>query len=424
MSRIGTIARRTFLIGSAAVVGGVAFGYYKYKKPIDNPLLAGLKSGEVAITPYVRIDASGVTIITPRAEMGQGAYSIQAALVAEELDVALDDISVDPGPPSAAYFNGKVMGEGMPFAATENGFVASNARAFGGVIGKLLGVQITGGSSTVPDAYEKLRVAGAVARETLKTAAAAESGIALELLKTDNGEVIFPDGMRKSYVDLAPLAANIELVSEVKLRPQSQWKLLTRNMRRVDIVAKSTGTLPFGIDMQREGMVYATVRTNPRAGGGVNSYDATQAETARGVIKVVPVRGGAGVIADNTWRAFAAADLIDFDWGPANHPAEQAEIWAEVEASFVKDRQDSQLKDDGDVTREFEKGDVIDASYRVPFLAHAPLEPMNATVLYDNGKLDIWTGTQIPTFMMANIEREYGIEAENIRVHNLWIAKG
>src|SRR5215468_10657587 len=128
MSRLGTIARRTFLIGSAAIAGGVAFGVYSYKREPENPLLRRLGDGQVALTPYVRVDQSGVTIITPRADVGQGVYSVQAALVAEELDLAWEDVKVDPGPPSAAYYNGKVLAESFPFAATDDSFVARNAR--------------------------------------------------------------------------------------------------------------------------------------------------------------------------------------------------------------------------------------------------------------------------------------------------------
>lgn len=421
MSRVGKIARRTFLIGSAAIVGGVAFGFYSYKKPIENPLLSDLPRGDAALTPYVRIDADGVTIITPRADKGQGAYSVQAAMVAEELDIAWQDINVDPGPPSPAYFNGAVLGEGMPFASTDDGFVASNARAFGHVIGKLLGIQITGGSSTVPDGYEKLRIAGAVARETLKATAALQTGVSRSDLKTENGFVILPDGQQISYVELAEAAAGVELVGEVPLRPVSEWKFLGKDMQRVDIVEKSTGTLPYGIDMQMEDMVYATVRTNPRLGGGVLGFDDTAAKAARGVLAVVPITGGAGVIADNTWRAFAAADLIEFEWGPAPYPAEQEEMWAKIDASFVSDRQDSQFKDEGDIDADLATGEILEASYRIPYLAHAPLEPMNATVLFKDGQLDIWTGTQTPTFVLAMIDRDYGIASENVRVHNLYM---
>jgi len=164
MSKAATMTRRTFAVASAAVIGGVAFGYYAYRRPVDNPLLDDLPAGSTPITPYLRIDTDGITIITPRAEMGQGAHTVLAALVAEELDLAWDDIRVEHGPASAAYYNGAAIGEGLPFMSTDRGLMARNARAFGDVIGKFMGMQITGGSSTVPDGFDKMRRAGAAAR--------------------------------------------------------------------------------------------------------------------------------------------------------------------------------------------------------------------------------------------------------------------
>ena len=170
MGRIATIARRSFLIGSAAIIGGVAFGTYMYRRPHANPLLADAGEGEAAITPYVKIDSGAITLITPRTDLGQGAYSVQAALIAEELDVDLDQVKVDPGPPSPAYYNTALSQEGAPFMATDEGLVAETTRGFMDVIMKFMGMQITGGSTTVPDSFEKLRMAGAVARETLNDA--------------------------------------------------------------------------------------------------------------------------------------------------------------------------------------------------------------------------------------------------------------
>ena len=128
MGNLKTIARRTFLIGSTAIIGGVAFGVYRYKTPYANPLLNDLSEGEAALTPYVRIDASGITLITPRAESGQGAHSVQAALIAEELDVELDQVDVDPGMPDKAYYNTALGADGAPFAATDDSFMANSTR--------------------------------------------------------------------------------------------------------------------------------------------------------------------------------------------------------------------------------------------------------------------------------------------------------
>jgi len=177
MGKLKTIARRTFLVGSAAIAGGVAFGYWAYKKPYENPLKADLEQDAVALTPYVMIDPRGVTVITPRAEMGQGVHTTLAAMVAEELDVDLDAIRVEHGPASYEYYNEAMLSEGAPFSPTDNGFLARTARNAMSVPAKFLALQVTGGSSSVPDAYVKMRKAGAAARLVLIQAAWLQSSL-------------------------------------------------------------------------------------------------------------------------------------------------------------------------------------------------------------------------------------------------------
>ncbi len=417
MTSIGKIARRTFLIGSAAIAGGVAFGYYMYRKPHENPLLADLGEGEAAITPWVKIDAEGVTLITPHTDLGQGTYSMQAALIAEELDIEFGQFNVDPGVPSPAYYNGALAGELAPFMSTDSSFQAGAVRSVLGAVAKIMGVQGTGGSSSVADSFEKLRVAGAVARETLKAAASQKSGVPVAQLKTANGAVQLPDGAELSYVELAPIAATIEPVTNVNLRPPSEWRLVGREMQRLDIVPKSTGTQIYGIDLQMDGMVHATVKLNPRQGGALNSYDASAAEQMRGVQKILPVTGGVAVIADNTWRAFQAADAIEFDWGPAPFPAEQEDHWKEIESSFTEERLDGRWRDDGDVEASFNGAEVIEAEYRAPYLAHAPLEPLCAIVLVTDDRADVWTATQFPRFVQNNVAGITGLDVANVFVH-------
>lgn len=414
MERIGTIARRSFLVGSASLLGGVAFGYYKYKQPVDNPLDDDLAQGEAALTPYVLINADGVTLITPRADMGQGAYSVQAALIGEELDIELGQIKVDPGPPSAAYWNTTIADEGVPFPSTDRGMAAETMRGFMGAVIKLMGMQITGGSTTVPDGFEKLRVAGAVARETLKAAAAEMSNLTITQLKTERGAVVLPDGKRIPYEALAAKAAEIEPVTDVALRPSTQWRLVGKPMQRVDMVAKSTGTQSYGIDMRMEGMVHAAVRVNPRKGGEVISFDATDAAVMRGVQKVIPVTGGVGVIADNTWRAFQAVDAIEVEWGAGPYPAEQSEHWQALADTIDAGDADATPRDDGDVD---EIATTVEAEFRAPYLAHAPLEPMNATVLVADARVDVWTGNQIPRMTQASVAKLTGMDVDDVHVH-------
>lgn len=422
MSKLKTIARRTFLIGSAAVAGGFVVGVVAYKWPRKNPLLEELDENESALTPYVRIDANGITITTPRIELGQGAYSVQAMLVAEELDVAWGSFAVDPGPPSAVYYNARLMDEGFPFAATDDRAIARGARSFGGVLTKILGLQITGGSSTVPDAYDKLRRAGAMARAMLLEAASEQTGIAVNELKTNDGAVITPDGTRLSYASLAAAAATTKAPRNVTLKDPSEWRYLGKAMQRLDIVAKSTGTAQYGIDLRLPEMVYATVRVNPRMGGEMISVDESPAKMMRGVIKVVPVKNGVGVIADNTWRAFKAASVLQPKWGAAPYPATQDALWALAAESFTDDRRDSRFKNDGDVDEYLAaaaSSTSLSAEYRVPFLAHAPLEPMTATAKFADGKLELWTATQVPRFAEQAAAKLAGIKTEDVTLHVL-----
>lgn len=422
MSRAAKITRRALLVASAAVVGGVAFGVYAVRRPVPNPLLNDLGPGEAAITPFVKITSQGITLIVPRADIGQGIASTQAHLIAEELDIDPHTARLDPGQPDAAYFNGTVAADGLSFALTDHGFVAETARAAMRQMARLSGSQFTGGSSSTADLHETLRLAGATARETLKEAAALRTGIARRHLRTADGAVLLPDGKRIAYTALAAEAALLEPVRDVALRPSAQWRHLGKPFRRTDIVAKSTGRQDYGIDVRLDGMVHATVRRNPGIGGAVVRFDATAARAMRGVRAVVPVEGGVGVLADNTWRAFRAAQAVDVEWGQPEYPATSDDMWKVLEASHVPDRRDSRLRDDGDVDAALQAADparTVTAEYRTPFLAHAALEPLSVTVLIDRGRVDIWTATQIPHVVRDRAAQMIGLDPDRITLHVL-----
>jgi len=418
MSRLGTITRRTFLFGSIAIVGGVGFGYYKYKTPHANPLETDLGNGEAALTPFILIDHNGISIVVPRAEMGQGVQTTLAALVAEELDVTLEQITVIHGPASPAYFNAAVLEETIPFSSIDTSAMANRVRSFVHVPAKLLGLQITGGSSSVADAYEKMRVAGAAARNVLLKAAAQKLSVSESSLKTENGMIIDAKGQALSYLELASETAGIEPDSELALKQRSAWKILGKSQNRVDVPAKSTGTAEYAIDIDLPNMVYASIRVNPRLGAAMNSYNASKAEGMRGVKKVVAIDNGVAVIASNTWYAFQAVNSIDFEWAQADYPVDTAAHLDAVKNSFNSDNQDSQLRADGDVDAALEAADdVVSAEYKVPYLPHAPLEPMNATAWLRDGKLDVWAGTQIPTQALKEAVTITGLEEHNISIH-------
>jgi isoquinoline 1-oxidoreductase subunit beta len=416
MGRAKTIARRTFLIGSAAVAGGLVVGWIAVKWPIKNPLLGLLDDDDATLNPFVRIDPNGITIIAPRTEVGQGAQSVLAAMVAEEMDLEWGSFRTEHGPPSPAYFNAVGTNALLPFAEFNDGFVARQVRSATGAYTKVAGLQATGGSSSVPDAYERLRMAGAAARAMLLEAASRQLGVPVAQLRTENGVVIGPNGQRLPYTALAATAAELKPPRQVALKDPSAWRILGKPMRRADIVAKSTGTAVYGIDLRMPGMLYATVRTNPRIGGGVVSVDDSAAKSARGIVKIVPIAGGVGVIADNTWRAFQSASQLRIQWGEAPYPADSAALSTAVERAF-EGRRNSRLVNTGNVDRAIGNDASVTAEYRAAYLAHAPLEPMSAVAKFADGKLELWAASQVPRYTQRFAAKAIGIDADDVTLH-------
>ena len=431
MSRAGTITRRTLLVGAAAIAGGVAFGYYSYRKPFANPLENQLDGGEATFNPFVKIAADNtITIIAPRAEMGQGIETTLAALVAEELDVGLDQVIVEHGPAAPAYANLAMLEDGLPFPQFDDSTMAEFARSGMAVVGKFLALQVTGGSTSTVDAFERMRHAGAVARETLKQAAAETFGVAASTLQTADGRITDPaSGKSVSYGEVALAAGQSEPVSNVALRPKSEWRLLGKPQRRTDIKSKVNGAPIFGVDVSLPDMVFATIRMNPHLGAQMRSMDDSAAAAMPGVIKIVPVSthlgGGFAVIARSTWHAFQAADAVEAQWADAAYPADQAEMWQALETAAGE--AGSASRDDGDVEAAFADAPrerLLEAEYRVPWLAHACMEPMNATAWLRDGRLDIWAPNQAPTLVRSLCADAAGVPEENCTVHTTYLGGG
>jgi len=424
---MGKILRRTFLIGSAAIVGGVAFGYYKYKQPYDNPLEDEIAENEATFNPYLKITSDNkITIIVPRLEAGQGVSTTLAALVAEELDVDLGKINIEHGPASPAYNNQGMVDGFLPFSSTDLGYLANTSRTSGSVAMKLLGIQATGESSSVRDAYIKMRQAGNAARETIKTAAAIRLGVDIASLRTENGFVVSGNS-KISYGEFAVAAAKLHPPSEIKLKPKSEWKILGKSQKRTDMLAKVTGAPIYGIDVSLPGMVYGTIRMNPKLGGKMLEFDASVAEEMPGVIKIVdmsgpenePYGGGIGVIATNTWVAFKAAEAVEIKWGKADYPETSDEIFRVLEKA-VSGSDGYRLRNDGDTETAFAdapRPSLVEAIYKVPYLAHACMEPMNATAWLKDGELQVWTSTQIPTITRDDCAYEAGIDGNKTTVY-------
>lgn len=430
MSTLGKITRRALMLGGAVVAGGFAVGYWAYSRELENPLAKGLPQGDATLNPYVIITADEIILIAPRADTGQGVYSALASLVAEELDVDLAKVRVIHGPPSATYYNAAMLEEGLPFLITDKSWVVGAARTAAGVGAKFLGMQGTGGSSSMPDGYVKMRRAGAAARNMLLQAAADKANVPFKDLKTKDGQVLLPTGESYSYNELAEVAATKTPPEELPLKPASQWRYVGKSHGRVDMKDKLTAKTIYTIDIELPDMVYATAVMNPKLEGPLISLDDAAAKASKGVVKIVPLKlkggGGVGVIADSTWAAFRAAKLLKPVWGDSPYPLKSTEqMWQAIEGSFVEDKLEGENRHDGDVEAAYaeEGGQIVEASYKVPFLAHAPLEPMDAVAKVDGNSLELWVCTQIPTVIETLCAKWTGFPPENIKV-NVLIAGG
>ena len=223
MASIGKIVRRTFLFGAVAVAGVAAFGVWQVRRDAPNPLEPG--PDQASLNPFLMIGPEGVTIVTPRAEMGQGAQTTLAALVAEEMDLDWEQVRVMHGPPARAYYNAAALAEGLPNKGYDATALQESLGEMMGSLGKPFEMQITGGSTSMKDGFERMRIAGAAAREALKLAAAERLGVAARDLATGGGQVIAPDGTATPYAELA-IAATDHEPRNVILRDRSDWRLL------------------------------------------------------------------------------------------------------------------------------------------------------------------------------------------------------
>ena len=420
MSRIGKIARRTFLIGTAAVAGGVAFGVYAARKPAPNPLRPD--EGEVALNPFIVIDGGGVTVIVPKAEMGQGVQTTWAALAAEELDIDPADLRIEHGPPGKAYYNRGMGTQLLPMAEYKvSGWQETLGQQMS-VMGKFFDLQITGGSTSSADGFEKMRAAGASARETLKEAAALRLGLSRSALKTEDGAVIAPDGTRIPYSDLAADAVQLRPI-DAPLRPRDSWRYVGQSQPRHDQMPKATGTAEFSIDVRLPGMKFAALKRNPYQGGAMNGFDDSEALKVPGVEQVVHLGDGVAVVANNSWSAMQGAEAVKFDWAKGPYPETTQEMFDQFRTAMDGDA-NSTFLDRGDVETLPDGATEVAAEYEVPFLNHAQMEPLSATALFHGDRLEVWSGNQIPVHCRNVAAEEAGLDVDAVDLHTTLMGGG
>jgi len=395
MNRATPITRRRFLQVGGGAAGGLLLGFHL---PLGGPAArAGAASAQGArINAWLHIAADErVTVRVACSEMGQGVYTALPMLVAEELEVDWSRVRAEMAPADAVYAN------------------------------QIFGIQATGGSTSVRQGFEPLRRAGAAAREMLRRAAAARWDVAPESCVAEGGRILHrASGRSASYGALAADAARLEPPEEIALKPASAWSILGKPTRRLDSFDKATGRAVFGIDVRVPGMLFGMLAACPVFGGRLTRVDDAPARKIAGVKAVVKLPEAVIVVADSTWNARRGLLALQPEWaeGP-NAGVDSAQIRAQLRAGL--DGQAVPAHAQGDAPAHMQAAARShEAVYEVPFLAHATMEPMNATAHVRADGADIWAPTQSQGPTRQFVAGLLGLAPEAVSVHTTFLGGG
>ncbi|MCY1256095.1 twin-arginine translocation pathway signal protein [Pseudomonas jessenii] len=397
MNSINALSRRGFLKGSAMLGGGlvVAFampGAHRFAMGAEN------QGNVFAPNAFLRIgNDNSVTVLLGHSEMGQGIWTGLTMLIAEELDADWTKIRVEHAPASAADY-------GLP--------------GFGGM-------QITGGSTSTWMEFDRYRQAGAAARLMLIDAAAKRFNVAPSEIHTESG-VVMAGEHRATYGELADEAGQLPRPdpASIKLKDAKDWKLIGKPTQRLDTPEKITGRAKFGMDVQFDGLMTAMVARSPTFGGSVKSFEGAEALAIPGVHKVVQVPTGIAVIADHFWAAKLGRDALKIEWNPGPNAGLDSQALLENFRKLAT-TQGLNAGQAGDTQAALAKAaKKIDVEYSVPYLAHAPMEPLNCTVSITKDKCEIWTGTQFQTLDQMVAGKITGLKPEQVVIHTEFLGGG
>jgi len=332
---------------------------------------------------YLKIDSNGVvTVIVHRSEMGQGVQTALPMLIAEELEVDWQKIVIEQADADSKY-----------------------------------GSQSTGGSTSIRRNWEPLRIAGATAREMLILAAANKWKVNSSDCYAEKGYIINKKSNQKfSYGELVEDASKLPVPQNVKLKDPKDYKLIGKRIHRVDTPDKIYGKAKFGIDVVIPGMFYAALSRCPSFGGKVKSFNADKTKSMPGVLDVVQISNGIAVIADSTWNAFNGRDALNIEWDYGPHSSVSSEDIRNEMIKHIKE-DGAEFESRGNISSSIEGEKFIEAVYEVPFMAHAPMEPMNCVAKYDNGKVEIWAPTQNPQNVKSEVAKTLGLSENDVTVH-------
>lgn len=425
--------RRAFIttgvLAGGAVIIGVAIRPGNRAAKVA-PLIAG--EDETVLNVWLKISPDNVvTAIVPHAEMGQGVHTTLAMMLAEEMDADWKLVSMLEAPARSEYANYALARGYLAGDAEFPAFLVDTVDGFFLTATKLMSLQITGGSTSVATTGRyAMRVAGAAAKAVLLQAAAESWAVPREELTGRDSHVIHEkSGRRAPYAQFARQAAELSQPVNPILKSPGEFRLLGTDVQKLDIPGKVDGSAMFGIDVNVPGMKYATVRASPVFGTKVKSVDEASVQDMAGVRKVVNLDDAIAVIADGYWQAKQALDRLDVTFAESgDETVEQSDIFEQ----FARDM-DAAIEN-GDEVVDFETGDVdsamagaartIEAEYRVPYLSHAPMEPMNCTAWVHDGICEIWTGTQNPLGFAREVAGALDIDLDDVLLHNQYLGGG
>ncbi len=400
---IKPISRRNFLKVSGLTGTALLIGCYFSADAEEATILngGGGEVTEVELNAWIRIDTSGkVTIFSHRSEMGQGVYQSIPQIVAEELEVNLDEVNI-------------------VFAKGDN---------------KKYGNQITGGSSTIRGSYKNLLKMGATAREMLIEAASVKWSVSKTECIAEAGHVFHKSSGKKfHYGELVLDASKLEAPKNVVLKPRSAYKLIGKPLRRQDTVLKTNGTAIFGLDKKMPGMLYAAVQRNPRLRGVVKSFDDTAALQVPGVKKVFKVkmgvfstyREGVAVVADSTWAAMQGKKALKVEWDDTGFEHMDTETIYKRQQEDLATKEGLSFKKIGDPDSIIQKAEKkIDVVYQTPYQSHSCMEPVNCIAYFQADKLEIWGPIQAPEWVQDYISKEMNLPRQNVIVNLTFLGGG
>lgn len=422
-------ARRAWLVAGAAAGGALLVGCAPSPASrLGDKAIFPARGDEFALNGWVKVSTSGrVVVASPRAEMGQGVHTALAMLVADELDADWASVSVEASPIERIYANAALLLNVVPFRPDDAGVIARAGRAAAQRLGYTLTLLVTGGSSSMRDAWEPMRLAGAAARAMLVEAAARRWSVPAAECSVRAGRVLHAgSGRSAGFGELVEAAARLDIPRGASPKDAQARTLVGTAVPRLDLPSKVDGSAVFGIDVQVPGMLHATSLHAPAFGARIASLDDTGARAMRGVLGVHRLgESTVAVVADRWWRAKAALDALQVGWSAPPEPGlDSAAIGARLRAA-IDAGEGSGFRDDGDARAVLARaGTVVSAEYAVPFLAHTTMEPIGCVAQVADGRVTVWAATQVPTFARWKAAQVAGVDVEAVTLHQTLLGGG